>query len=53
MNKFTFNVENRWEKISIWIKPNKDIKAGEWFNFSVYRNQIKDKSLDDENIFNF
>lgn len=41
MEKFKFNVIDRGETISFGIKPNFDIKAWRWFNFSVRKSQIK------------
>ena len=53
MEKFKFNVCDLGDKISIGIKPNFDIQKWKWFNLIVDKRHIKDKSLDDKNLFDF
>jgi len=48
----SYNVEDLWDKIHIWIKLDRDYKAGQWVNINCFKNQIKDRTLDDDVLIN-
>lgn len=53
MDKLRYNIENHWDYLTIWIKAPFNIEANRWFNLKVFKHNIKDKSLDDKNLFDF
>lgn len=50
--KNSYNMENRWDYYHVWVRLWEDMKSGQWINLKVFKNQIKDKSLEDEYLLN-